>query len=51
MSPGGMLTLTLTKKNGEYVGKQITFRRDWDFVDCANQVIAQRGYINFRWKT
>jgi hypothetical protein len=51
MSPGSILTLTLTKKNGEYIGKQIIFRCDWDFVECANQVIAELGYINFRWKT
>jgi hypothetical protein len=50
-SPGGILTLTLTEKNGEYVGKQITFRRDWDFAECADQVTAQHGSINFRWKT
>jgi hypothetical protein len=48
MSPGGMLTLTLTKKNGEYHGKQITYHRDWDFVECANQVIAQHvHYASF----
>jgi hypothetical protein len=33
-SSGSFLTLTVTTKNGEYLGKQITFRRDWDFEQC-----------------
>jgi hypothetical protein len=50
MSPDGSLCMTLSQKNGEYVGKQITFRRDWDYEKCADEVIAGRGEIVFKWR-
>jgi hypothetical protein len=43
ISPHGKLVLTMTNKNGAYVGKQITFRNNWDFEACATQVAAGEG--------
>jgi hypothetical protein len=50
MSPNGSLSMTLSQKNGEYLGKQITSRRDWDYEKCADKVIAGRGEIVFKWR-
>jgi hypothetical protein len=51
ISPHGKLVLTLTNKNGVYVGKQITFGNNWDFESCATQAAAGEGQINFNWRT
>jgi hypothetical protein len=52
ISPHGKLVLTMTNKNGAYVGKQITFRNNWDFEACATQqAAAGEGKINFKWRT
>jgi hypothetical protein len=41
ISPHGKLVLTMTNKNGAYVGKQITFRNNWwVFEACATQAAA-----------
>jgi hypothetical protein len=50
MSPNGSLSMALSQKNGEYLGKQITFRRNWDYEKCADEVIAGRGEIVFKWR-
>jgi hypothetical protein len=49
--PAGILCLSMTKKNGEYVGKQISFRKHWEFNECTNEVISGHGEINFKWRT
>jgi hypothetical protein len=51
ISPHGKLVLTMTNKNGAYVGKQITFSNNWDFEACATQAAAGDGQINFKWRT
>jgi hypothetical protein len=52
ISPHGKLVLTMTNKNGAYVGKHITFsRNNWDFKACASQAAAGEGQINFKWRT
>jgi hypothetical protein len=51
ISPHGKLVLTMTNKNGVYVGKQITFRNNWDFEACTTQAAAGEGQINFKWRT
>jgi hypothetical protein len=51
MCPSGDLTLLMIKQNGEYVGKQITFRRHWDMEKCADEVTAGKGKITFHWRT
>jgi hypothetical protein len=47
MCPSGILTLLMIKRNGEYVGKQITFRRHWDMEKCADKVTSCNGEIPF----
>jgi hypothetical protein len=49
--PAGILCLSMTEKNGECVGKQISFRKHWEFDECAKIVILGRGEINFNWRT
>jgi hypothetical protein len=49
--PFGGLMVTMTQKNGEYLGKQISFRKHWEFDECAREVISGRGEINFKWRT
>jgi hypothetical protein len=51
MCPNGILTLLMIKQNGEYVGKQITFRRHWDMEKCADEVTSGNGEIAFNWRT
>jgi hypothetical protein len=51
MCPSGILTLLMIKRNGEYVGKQITFRRHWDMEKCADEVTSGNGEIAFNWRT
>jgi hypothetical protein len=50
ISPHGKLVLTMTNKNGAYVGNHITFRNNWDFEACATQAAAGEGQINFKWR-
>jgi hypothetical protein len=51
MCPSGILTLLMIKRNGEYVGKQITFRRHWDMEKCADEVTSGNGEIAVNWRT
>jgi hypothetical protein len=50
MCPSGELTLLMIKRNGEYTGKQITFRRHWDMKKCADEVTAGKGEMAFHWR-
>jgi hypothetical protein len=51
MCPSGALILLMIKRNGEYVGKKITFRRHWDMEKCADEVTSGNGEIAFNWRT
>jgi hypothetical protein len=51
ISPHGKLVLTMTNKNGVYLGKCITFRNNWDFEACANEAAKGDGRIIFNWRT
>jgi hypothetical protein len=51
ISPHGKLILTMTNKNGVYLGKCITFRNNWDFVACANEAAKGDARILFNWRT
>jgi hypothetical protein len=51
ISPHGKLVLTMTNKNSVYVGKQITFRNNWDFEACVTEAAAGDGKITFNWRT
>jgi hypothetical protein len=50
ISPHGKLILTMTNKNGVYLGKCITFRNNWDFVACANEAVKGDARIAFNWR-
>jgi hypothetical protein len=37
--PFGGLMVTMTQKNDEYLGKQISIHKHWEFDECAREVI------------